>query len=121
MLKIGPIRMSCGHCAPSVRCSPRNVHHTFALSVRMRHFRVVTPTTASIRVTCACCVTKQSNMQVGRHTLCGETTMTGSCSISPRSEEHTSELQSLMRIPYAVFCLNKKKNTKNKHSNNILI
>src|SRR3546814_2254124 len=28
-----------------------------------------------------------------------------------RSEEHTSELQSLMRIPYAVFCL-KKKNTK---------
>src|SRR3546814_9286859 len=33
-----------------------------------------------------------------------------SCSIQ-RSEEHTSELQSLMRISYAVFCL-KKKNTK---------
>src|SRR3546814_9223708 len=30
----------------------------------------------------------------------------------PRSEEHTSELQSLMRISYAVFCLNKKKNKK---------
>src|SRR3546814_4598831 len=29
----------------------------------------------------------------------------------PRSEEHTSELQSLMRISYAVFCL-KKKNTR---------
>src|SRR3546814_8742327 len=29
---------------------------------------------------------------------------------SPRSEEHTSELQSLMRISYAVFCLKKKKN-----------
>src|SRR3546814_6838228 len=28
-----------------------------------------------------------------------------------RSEEHTSELQSLMRISYAVFCLAKKKNT----------
>src|SRR3546814_9538694 len=27
-----------------------------------------------------------------------------SVSIQPRSEEHTSELQSLMRIPYAVFC-----------------
>src|SRR3546814_5660312 len=27
----------------------------------------------------------------------------------PRSEEHTSELQSLMRTSYAVFCLNKKK------------
>src|SRR3546814_9791334 len=32
---------------------------------------------------------------------------------SARSEEHTSELQSLMRISYAVFCL-KKKNTKHK-------
>src|SRR3546814_7533462 len=31
-----------------------------------------------------------------------------------RSEEHTSELQSLMRISYAVFCL-KKKNNKNTH------
>src|SRR3546814_8481408 len=29
----------------------------------------------------------------------------------PRSEEHTSELQSLMRISYAVFCLNKTKIT----------
>src|SRR3546814_9151040 len=36
-----------------------------------------------------------------------------------RSEEHTSELQSLMRISYAVFCLKKKtkKNTK-QHQNN---
>src|SRR3546814_2483509 len=31
-------------------------------------------------------------------------------STSLRSEEHTSELQSLMRISYAVFCLKKKKN-----------
>src|SRR3546814_10450407 len=30
-----------------------------------------------------------------------------------RSEEHTSELQSLMRISYAVFCLKKKNNSKN--------
>src|SRR3546814_9505634 len=30
-----------------------------------------------------------------------------------RSEEHTSELQSLMRISYAVFCLKKKKTTTN--------
>src|SRR3546814_7573586 len=39
-----------------------------------------------------------------------------------RSEEHTSELQSLMRISYAVFCL-KKKNSHNRnmstHKNNI--
>src|SRR3546814_2529308 len=31
-----------------------------------------------------------------------------------RSEEHTSELQSLMRISYAVFCLKKKKSTQDK-------
>src|SRR3546814_8867816 len=43
--------------------------------------------------------------------------------LAPRSEEHTSELQSLMRISYAVFCLKKKKTTyantlilMNKHS-----
>src|SRR3546814_4383918 len=35
-----------------------------------------------------------------------------------RSEEHTSELQSLMRISYAVFCLQKKtKNTNSKQQN----
>src|SRR3546814_2470262 len=34
-----------------------------------------------------------------------------------RSEEHTSELQSLMRISYAVFCLKKKKNDKKQTSN----
>src|SRR3546814_1898467 len=32
----------------------------------------------------------------------------------PRSEEHTSELQSLMRISYAVFCLKKKKHKRAK-------
>src|SRR3546814_8027968 len=34
-----------------------------------------------------------------------------------RSEEHTSELQSLMRISYAVFCLKKKKKNTNKQRN----
>src|SRR3546814_8262084 len=40
-----------------------------------------------------------------------------------RSEEHTSELQSLMRISYAVFCLKKKKQNKEqltKNTNNII-
>src|SRR3546814_1712434 len=35
-----------------------------------------------------------------------------------RSEEHTSELQSLMRNSYAVFCLKKKKNSKPIHKTN---
>src|SRR3546814_9573000 len=41
----------------------------------------------------------------GCHTVCA-TVIVERC--SERSEEHTSELQSLMRISYAVFCLNKK-------------
>src|SRR3546814_3431710 len=35
-----------------------------------------------------------------------------------RSEEHTTELQSLMRISYAVFCLNKKKHQTQRNTNN---
>src|SRR3546814_9239627 len=47
---------------------------------------------------------------VGRHPIRGNAKTT-------RSEEHTSELQSLMRISYAVFCLKKKKkNTDPKHN-----
>src|SRR3546814_8895370 len=45
----------------------------------------------------------------------------------PRSEEHTSELQSLMRISYAVFCLKKKTqiqktpdNTNSRHTQKII-
>src|SRR3546814_4579596 len=38
------------------------------------------------------------------------------CRRNFRSEEHTSELQSLMRISYAVFCLKKKKTKKDKNN-----
>src|SRR3546814_1060414 len=38
-----------------------------------------------------------------------------------RSEEHTSELQSLMRISYAVFCLKKKKHTTQQANNHVKI
>src|SRR3546814_3947172 len=41
------------------------------------------------------------------------------CPQGYRSEEHTSELQSLMRISYAVFCLKKKKHKNTKPENNI--
>src|SRR3546814_8653180 len=37
-----------------------------------------------------------------------------------RSEEHTSELQSLMRISYAVFCLKQKKSHKYQHQPNLI-
>src|SRR3546814_1281975 len=45
----------------------------------------------------------------GRHPWQVLTTQQGNAGRGLRSEEHTSELQSLMRISYAVFCLKKKK------------
>src|SRR3546814_1563286 len=42
------------------------------------------------------------------------------CLSAPRSEEHTSELQSLMRISYAVFCLKKKNKTKQESNHHLL-
>src|SRR3546814_2439775 len=38
--------------------------------------------------------------------------ITATTAVTARSEEHTSELQSLMRISYAVFCLKKKNNVQ---------
>src|SRR3546814_2174839 len=55
----------------------------------------------------ACCLRKNS----GNYS-CLKLTFSTNCRLdASRSEEHTSELQSLMRISYAVFCLKKK--TKN--------
>src|SRR3546814_7415163 len=45
----------------------------------------------------------------GRKVLAAGSNRRNSGGFSVRSEEHTSELQSLMRISYAVFCLKKKK------------
>src|SRR3546814_2686871 len=45
----------------------------------------------------------------------------GQRNLVERSEEHTSELQSLMRISYAVFCLKKKKNKKKTNTSNTLL
>src|SRR3546814_5836903 len=58
------------------------------------------------------CETTQAHDVWQRHPhVCGRATRT--IGRADRSEEHTSELQSLMRISYAVFCLKKKKtNTK---------
>src|SRR3546814_10740196 len=42
------------------------------------------------------------------------------CRAPARSEEHTSELQSLMRISYAVFCLKKKKTDLHEYSLSVL-
>src|SRR3546814_2882579 len=53
---------------------------------------------------------------VGR-VLDGDGEPAGDAMIEIRSEEHTSELQSLMRISYAVFCLKKKKKQRTRNTN----
>src|SRR3546814_4220754 len=63
----------------------------------------------------------RSGRSSGKHWLCAdhERSAAGPFAQAPhrhaggRSEEHTSELQSLMRISYAVFCLKKKTTNKN--------
>src|SRR3546814_5265876 len=49
-----------------------------------------------------------SGLRAAKHPGAGRPRLQRQCR---RSEEHTSELQSLMRISYAVFCLKKKKRT----------
>src|SRR3546814_8827089 len=64
---------------------------------------------------CFCCATSSSSGNGGN----GLSSRSSSNSaIGRRSEEHTSELQSLMRISYAVFCLKKKR--KNKIDNKLV-
>src|SRR3546814_6077484 len=56
-------------------------------------------------------------MQIDRPSFhCDGTAHRSSSVCGWRSEEHTSELQSLMRISYAVFCLKKKTNQINQHT-----
>src|SRR3546814_5144975 len=58
---------------------------------------------------CACTTRYSSRCRPGQKARA----CTSSCCCACRSEEHTSELQSLMRISYAVFCLKKKKTYHN--------
>src|SRR3546814_14232840 len=73
---------------------------------------------------CQCIVAMVSDRRLAASRISGvcDGTLTASFTVlrtprpaSSRSEEHTSELQSLMRISYAVFCLKKKKNNTNVH------
>src|SRR3546814_6036995 len=66
------------------------------------------PRTSHLRPTCGTAGDHGSS-RAGMPFLCSA--VSGGTSWK-RSEEHTSELQSLMRISYAVFCLKKKKHTK---------
>src|SRR3546814_5574743 len=55
--------------------------------------------------------TSEFSQLLGKLGVTAESIASGPLKDQPRSEEHTSELQSLMRISYAVFCLKNKKTT----------
>src|SRR3546814_7067326 len=61
---------------------------------------------------------KVSAPLASRRKLLGLSVSSRFTSSAARSEEHTSELQSLMRISYAVFCLKKKQNKEVLHAQN---
>src|SRR3546814_10350357 len=98
-------RRSCRNTEPRLSCELRRAH------------RRVSRTRPHARRRRQCC-TRQGDRR--RSLLfCGFAFKTRGADLSYlwlRSEEHTSELQSLMRIPYAVFCL-KKKQKKTKRIN----
>src|SRR3546814_1431412 len=71
-----------------------------------------TPLSRIVRVRRAGAAASVNTMSTSRR--CATRTMASEANFEWRSEEHTSELQSLMRISYAVFCLKKKK-TKTNH------
>src|SRR3546814_2822972 len=78
-----------------------------AVSIRTATGHDLAPGDLTVLSACPPC-TDFSRAKPGNHRIDGErNTQVARCG---RSEEHTSELQSLMRISYAVFCLKKKKN-----------
>src|SRR3546814_2071009 len=78
-----------------------------ARQIERRQWRQTSATTWS-KCTNRAATPKANRVRVSRISCARSITpLSGSCVV--RSEEHTSELQSLMRISYAVFCLKKKK------------
>src|SRR3546814_8681656 len=73
--------------------------------------RAAIPATSSMRY----CASKKTRCTTQTRPLRLRRECRRTCGDASRSEEHTSELQSLMRISYAVFCLKKKKNRYNQN------
>src|SRR3546814_5649654 len=78
----------------------QGIVHGGAVACPLHNWRISLSTGEALGDDKGCTPTVPVKIDAGRVLICR------------RSEEHTSELQSLMRISYAVFCLKKKKNTK---------
>src|SRR3546814_2548698 len=111
-----------GHRRPNRPTLHADPHRTFALRKAglAEVLAIVAPVVAlhHLAVRFPAIVGNQSRplkaaVTIDRADGCLSTVVIGHCSVEPvtvKSEEHTSELQSLMRISYAVFCLKKKTN-----------
>src|SRR3546814_4868150 len=92
--------------SPTSTISPPELRRSSSLSSDAMNLRISASTCAGGEVERACAWTYSPTIEDSR----AETIRSCLGVISAfRSEEHTSELQSLMRISYAVFCLKKKK------------
>src|SRR3546814_10211562 len=108
-------RPAAGHGAPVGRFAARHRKVTFCsrpidrpdwrdIGVQRRKFGDQSPGKATVDIEAVLCLAMRAAL--GRTRQCR--TSNRLRNPSSRSEEHTSELQSLMRISYAVFCLKKK-------------
>src|SRR3546814_9503126 len=93
-------RRSYCHLTEPSKQSPTPQRQNAAISRLWSFRRQAWHAQQQIRAPCPACIERFS---------CNENFWTEALVLSGRSEEHTSELQSLMRISYAVFCLTKKK------------
>src|SRR3546814_2368635 len=104
----------------SFAATPKALSASVTLVIVSLLRRVASSADAAIVLTPA--VKRASSGRVSERPVADTDSKVSSCSTprgSGRSEEHTSELQSLMRISYDVFCLKKKKTTINcKQRNN---
>src|SRR3546814_6669971 len=104
-------------CSPSLvivvlACAP----HRPTRSPRRRQGRCYTTVQGCGRRVCD--AVRRPAVRHGAGGTCGSSAGAAGRGYAPdgsRSEEHTSELQSLMRISYAVFCLKKKKKKEKTH------
>src|SRR3546814_1111731 len=109
--------MDTGHSCrrwPAFAHWPVQQEHSVSVSVSGSRSRLLTARAECIAELFAACSTASPlrATRIKAASWSGLGVFNGSDSVLPgRSEEHTSELQSLMRISYAVFCL-KKKNKK---------
>src|SRR3546814_4258514 len=90
----------------------QGIVHGGAVACPLHNWRISLSTGEALGEDKGCTPTVPVKIDGGRVLICRASTLKAAA----RSEEHTSELQSLMRISYAVFCLKKKiyqkKNTK---------